>query len=86
MDTKTLVTLAEAYATHTGRRLSTVSTYAATDGKFFGRLKEGAGCTLRKAATVVAWFDRNWPADLTWPAGIARPSAAAKPQRGRRAA
>jgi hypothetical protein len=83
MDTKTLVNLAEAYAAHTGLKLSTVSTYAATDGKFFGRLKAGAGCTLRKAATLVDWFSDNWPEDLAWPAEVARPKA---PQRRGRAA
>lgn len=86
MDTKTLVKLAEAYAGHSGLKLSTVSTYAAMDGKFFGRLKEGAGCTLRKAARLVQWFSDNWPADLEWPRDIARPSATAKLPRGRRAA
>lgn len=81
-----LVDLAETYSTHTGLKLSTIGAYAANDGKCFGRLKAGAGCTLRKAAALVAWFDTNWPADLTWPAHIARPSAAAKLPRGRRAA
>jgi hypothetical protein len=75
MDTKTLVDLAEAYSAHTGLKLSTVSTYAATDGKFFGRLKTGAGCTLRKAATLVVWFSENWPEDLAWPAEVPRPTA-----------
>jgi hypothetical protein len=73
MDTKTLVDLAEAYAAHSGLKLSTVSTYAATDGKFFSRLKGGAGCTLRKAAILVTWFSDNWPADLEWPRSIPRP-------------
>jgi hypothetical protein len=75
MDTKTLVDLAEAYIAHTGRKLSTISTYSANDGKFLGGLKAGNGCTLRKAAVVLAWFDANWPEDLTWPDHIARPKA-----------
>lgn len=78
MDTKTLVNLAEAYAAHLGLKLSTVSTYAAMDGKFFGRLKEGAGCTLRKAARLVLWFSDNWPADLEWPRQIPRPPKSKK--------
>lgn len=86
METLTLTTLAETYAAHLSLKLSTVSTYVRNDGKFFDRLKEGAGCTLKTASAVLGWFDENWPADLDWPAGIARPSAAAKPQRGRRAA
>ena len=74
MDTKALVNLAEVYGAHRGLKLSTVSTYAAEDGKFFGGLKAGtAGCTLRRAANVVCWFSDNWPVDLEWPADIARP-------------
>lgn len=74
MDTQTLVKLAESYGAHRGLKLSTVSTYAATDGKFFGRLKSGAGCTLRKASVLIAWFSDNWPEDLEWPSDIARPN------------
>lgn len=73
MDTKTLVNLAEDYAGHNGLKLSTVSTYAANDGKFFGRLKDGAGCTLRKASALLAWFSDHWPEDLEWPRHIPRP-------------
>ncbi len=39
MNKQMLVDLAEAYAAHRGLKLSTVSTYVAADGKFFGRLK-----------------------------------------------
>jgi hypothetical protein len=74
MDTKTLVDIAEVYRAHQGFTLSTVSTYAAGDGKFFGSLKAGtAGCTLRKAANVIRWFADNWPTDLEWPSQIPRP-------------
>ncbi|MEZ5752840.1 MAG: hypothetical protein R3D60_13045 [Paracoccaceae bacterium] len=75
MKTETLLVLAEAYAQHRDLELSTVSTYAAVDGKFFPGLKRGASCTLRRAAKVLAWFDQNWPADLDWPKDIDRPSA-----------
>ena len=79
MDTKTLVDIAEAYRAHRGFTLSTVSTYAAGDGKFFGGLKAGtSGCTLRKAANVIRWFSENWPVDLEWPRQIPRP---AKPKK-----
>jgi len=73
MNTETLLNLAESYAAHRGLTLSTVSTYAATDGKFFPQLKSGASCTLRRAARVLAWFSENWPADLEWPRDIPRP-------------
>ena len=73
MKTDTLIGLAEAYAAHRGLTLSTVSTYADNDGKFFPELKRGASCTLRRAARVLSWFDENWPADLEWPRDIPRP-------------
>ncbi len=75
MTTDDLVKLAEAYGSHHGLTLSTVSTYAANDGKWIVALKAGtAGCTLRKANSAVRWFDTNWPSDLEWPLTITRPS------------
>ncbi len=73
MNTITLLRLAEAYAAHRGLKLSTVSTYAAADGKFFNRIAGGAGCTMKRAECLVAWFDGNWPGDLEWPRYIPRP-------------
>lgn len=74
MDKQQLVRLAENYAAHFGLTLSTVSTYAANDGKWLSGLKGGTSCTLRKASSVIGWFSQNWPADLAWPADIPRPS------------
>lgn len=74
MKTDTLTKLARAFAAHKGLKLSTVSTYAAQDGKYFDRLEHGAGCTLRKAERLVQWFSDNWPADLEWPRDIQRPA------------
>lgn len=68
-----LLDLATAFSAHTGLKLTTIGAYAANDGKFFGRLKAGAGCTLRKAAAVLQWFSDHWPADLEWPRSIPRP-------------
>lgn len=73
-----LITLAETYADHKGLAISTVSTYAAGDGKFFGKLKGRSSCTLKTAETVVQWFSNHWPADLEWPCSIARPKPAKK--------
>jgi hypothetical protein len=79
MEPKTLVTLGEAYGGHMGLKLSTVSTYAACDGKWLKSLASGeAGCTLKKFNRVLTWFDQNWPADLEWPRHIPRPSKAKK--------
>lgn len=74
MNKEMLVKVAEAYGAHRSLKLSTVSTYAAGDGKFFGGLKGVAGCTLERAARVLRWFDENWPADLEWPRDVPRPN------------
>lgn len=76
MNKQTILTLAKAYAEHTGLTLSTISTYAADDGKWLTNLqKEEVSCTFRKAERVLSWFDRNWAADLEWPRDIARPAS-----------
>jgi hypothetical protein len=73
MKTDDIIELAEAFSEHSSLTISTVSTYAANDGKWLGGLKKNASCTLRKAEIVVRWFSNNWPADLEWPADIPRP-------------
>lgn len=73
-----LITLAETYAAHRGLTISTVSTYAAGDGKFFGKLKGPASCTLKTAESVLEWFAESWPADLEWPVDIERPDQSKK--------
>lgn len=78
MDKRHLIRLGEAYARHRGLELSTVSTYAAGDGKWLVRLKGPASCTLRKAAAVIQWFSERWPADLEWPNDIPRPDKSKK--------
>lgn len=70
-----VIKLSEAYVSYTGLRPSTVSTYAANDGKWLVGLMEGtAGCTIRKANRVIQWYSDNWPTDLAWPAGVRRPA------------
>lgn len=78
MNTDTLIELARAYGAHSGLTLSTVSTYAADDGKFFAKIAGGASCTIRKAERITQWFSDNWPADLEWPRSIPRPPRAKK--------
>lgn len=73
--TEHLIRLGLAYAAHARFELSTVSTYAANDGKWLARLQGGASCTLRKAEVVCQWFADHWPSDLEWPADIPRPTA-----------
>jgi hypothetical protein len=81
MTVEHIIRLAEAYASHQGLSLSTVSSYAANDGKLFPRMKKGAGCTVRRATALVAWFDTNWAVDLEWPSDIPRPSSKASKSR-----
>ncbi len=73
MQATDLLTLSKALAQHRNWSLSTVSIYAANDGKFFQRIEAGGGCTLRTAHRVVTWFSTNWPDDLAWPRDIPRP-------------
>lgn len=86
MTTEDLVRLAETYSRHRGLTLSTVSTYAANDGKWFGTLKAGrAGCTIRKANRVLRWLSEHWPQDLPWPADIDRPAPLTSTRKRKRA-
>lgn len=79
MNIADIITLAEVYSAHTGLKLSTVSTYAATDGKWLGKLRDGtAGCTVGKVSRVTHWFSDHWPADLAWPRDIPRPPKSPK--------
>lgn len=73
MSPEAILQVANAYATHTGRKLSTVGVYLVNDGKFLDRLAKGHSCTLRTADRVMSWFSDNWPADLAWPRDIPRP-------------
>jgi len=74
MQATDLLTLANVLARHRNWSLSKVAIYAANDGKFFKRIEEGGGCTLRTAQRVLGWFHKNWAADLEWPQGIERPT------------
>lgn len=92
MITDHLAQLSDAYARHLNLKLSTVSTYAANDGKWLESIrKPSVSCTIRKASSVVQWFSNNWPSDLDWPSDIPRPAPVAKaaaptPRKTRKAA
>jgi hypothetical protein len=79
-----LIQLASALAAHLDRSEQTLSKWIVGHGRLFQRLRAGQGCNLSTAESVLAWFDKNWPADLAWPADIERPSA--RRSRKRRAA
>lgn len=83
MITDDIIKLAELYAQHRAIEISTVSTYAEGDGKFFMSLKNGGDCTVRRAHRALNWFSNNWPNDLEWPRSVSRPK---KPRKSGRAA
>lgn len=72
--TANLLALARAFASATGRSVSTVSRIATGSGMTFHRLANGKGITTRRAAKACEWFSDHWPADLDWPAGVSRPA------------
>ena len=79
MLTDQIARLADTYVQHRQLKLSTVSTYAANDGKWLDNIsKPGVSCTVRKAHSVIQWFATHWPADLDWPRDIPRPPKAGK--------
>jgi len=54
-----LISLAQAFSEGTSLKLSTISTYAAKDGKFLTRIMSGGGCTTRRAVRVMVWCNRR---------------------------
>ncbi|MEL6693268.1 MAG: hypothetical protein AAFQ12_09570 [Pseudomonadota bacterium] len=74
MDNLFLLRLATLFSGHTGYTLTTVGTYATSDGAFFKRIENGGDCTTQRAKRIAQWFDAHWPDDLEWPADIPRPT------------
>ena len=74
MNTESITRLFELYSAQSGWTLSTLSTYAAGAGDFYGRLKRGHDVTTRRAARVAQWLSDYWPSDLEWPSDIPRPA------------
>lgn len=71
--TEQITELGDGFAQHRGLSHWRVSFLIRGDGQFLSRLKDGKGCTIRTAETVMKWFSDNWPEDLEWPADIPRP-------------
>ena len=73
-----LLSLGTAYGSARGLEETTVGRLAASDGKFFSRIREGKTFTAKKYDEVVLWFDANWPDTARWPSRISRPSRSRK--------
>ena len=75
-DIKHLLNLADRYGSDKALSLSTVSLYAAGQGRLMGRLREGCGITVGRRDRILQWFSDHWPPELPWPEEIPRPSPA----------
>lgn len=65
MNTSAILQVADIYAAYRGLRRSTISTYAANDGKLLDRLEAGSSCTIRRANQLLGWARkvvREWHA------------------------
>ena len=71
--TEWLPRLCTIFATHTRRRLSTVSRLATGSGETLARLERGRTITIRRAARALQYLSDHWPDDGEWPAEIPRP-------------
>lgn len=73
-DIRNLLILAERYGSNKAIALSTVSLYAAGQGRLMERLRAGCGITVGRRDRILQWFSDHWPAGLVWPEQIPRPS------------
>ena len=73
-DITDLLILAERYGSNKAIALSTVSLYAAGQGRLMERLRAGCGITVGRRDRILQWFSDHWPAGLVWPEQIPRPS------------
>ena len=78
-----LLILAERYGSNKSIALSTVSLYAAGQGRLMERLRAGCGITVGRRDRILQWFSDHWPAGLPWPEEISRPYPASRPKPGR---
>jgi hypothetical protein len=63
-----LVTIASAYAEHTGLSLAQVSKKCYGNAVFLGDYKRGrGGITVKKVGALLDWFRSNWPEGAEWP-------------------
>lgn len=72
-DIEHLLILAELYGSNKAIALSTVSLYAAGQGRLMERLRAGCQITVGRRDRILQWFSDHWPAGLDWPQEIERP-------------
>lgn len=69
-----LQSLFEAYSAATGAKLTTISQYVTTDGRFAQTMLE-RDFRIGTYDTILKNFSAIWPAALPWPDGVPRPDA-----------
>lgn len=70
-----LLAVASGYSDATGATLATIGKRALNDNRFFQRIEDGHGFTVKTFDRVVGWLSANWPAGLAWPDEVSRPLA-----------
>lgn len=58
-----LITKAEAWCAATGKSKVTLGALVMKDGKFFGRLEAGKGCTIDTYERFMKFFAENLPSE-----------------------
>jgi len=61
MSTQELIDEVESHARQCGLSPSTIVSRAVSNGRLYGRLKNGHGCTLETAARIRAYIAKNPP-------------------------
>ena len=80
-DVQQLLRLARLYRTRKGLSLSTVSLYAAGQGRLMERLESGCEITVGRRDRILQWFSDHWPEGFAWPEDIDRPAPAGSESR-----
>lgn len=71
-----LFDLAAGYCEHSGMSRARLATLIANDGKFFDRVENGGGFTIRTYERALQWFSDHWPTEKPWPTEVPRPAKA----------
>lgn len=74
METQSLITAAQIYATARGIEMASLGTYLVRDARFFDRLRVGR-VTVRRVDHAARRLSEMWPDDLAWPSDIPRPES-----------
>jgi hypothetical protein len=68
-----MVKVGTRFSVATGLASSTVGMRVARDGRFFDRLTDGRGFTVKTYDNVLQWFSDHWPDNAEWPRDVPRP-------------